>query len=103
MRVRPLEDDAVGGQGVDGRRLHLLVAVGGEVVGPQRVDREDDDRTADRRRRAGVPPASHRRQSRPQRGEKENEGEPKGTGHGYQRDQGSGISLIPDPYSLITS
>jgi len=49
MGVRALEDHTVGGQGVNDRSFHLLVAVRGQVIRPQRVDRDDDDRSADRR------------------------------------------------------
>ena len=38
VRVGALEDDAVGGERVDRRRLDLPVAVGRQVVGAQRVD-----------------------------------------------------------------
>ncbi len=43
-RIGALVEDAVPPHGVDGRRLHPLVAVGRQVVRPQGVDRDQDDR-----------------------------------------------------------
>ena len=81
VRVRALEDHAVGGERVDRGRPHVLVSVGGQMIGPQRVDRNDDDRAADRRRCARVAPSADRGEQRPQRGQKEDEGEAKRTRH----------------------
>ena len=72
--IGALEQDAVGRQPVDRRRLHTLVAVGREVIRAQRIDRDHDHRSADRRRRARVPPAACRRQAHGRGGDDEYEG-----------------------------
>ena len=51
------------------------------MVGPERIDRDDDDRTVDRRRRARVAPSADGRKPRPEGGENQDEGETKRTGH----------------------
>src|SRR5262249_41204036 len=66
---------------VDSRRLHLLVAVGRQMVGAQRVDRDDDDRTAERRRGAGVAPPADGGESGTPRGEEDDEGDAKRAAH----------------------
>ena len=50
MRVGVLEQDAVGREPVDVRRLRPCVAVGGQAIGSQRVDRDEDDRSGRRGR-----------------------------------------------------
>src|SRR5262245_16313052 len=51
------------------------------MIRAQRVDRDDDNRTADRRRGARVAPPANGGESGTQRGEEDDEGEAKGTGH----------------------
>jgi hypothetical protein len=43
MRVGTIEYEAVSGQLVDGRRPHVLVAVDWQVIGPERIDRDEDN------------------------------------------------------------
>ncbi len=76
VRVRALEHDTVLRQPVNGGRAHLLVSVRRQMVGPQRVDGDDDDRTVDRCRRARVAPAADRREAGTKCGEDQNEREP---------------------------
>jgi len=58
VREGTLEDDAIGGERIDGWRSHLAVTVCGQVIRPERVDGDDHNRTAHRRRCAGVTPAA---------------------------------------------
>ena len=81
MGIGPLEDDAVGRERVDRRRLHVAVAVDGQVVGSQRVDGDEDDRAVDRRGRAGVAPSASGSQSCRQRGGNQDERVSKGARH----------------------
>ena len=81
VRVGPLEHDPVTGKRIDGGRLDSVIPVNWQMIGSQRVDREEDDRSVDRRRGAGVPPSSDRGQNRCQRGQREDEREAKRSGH----------------------
>ena len=81
MRVRALEEDAVGGERIDGRRSHGAVPVRGQVIRAERVDRDDDDRTGHRGRRASEPPAADRGQRCADRDEHQNERVAEGTRH----------------------
>ena len=80
VRVGALEHDAVCGKRVDGGRLHLRVAVGRQMIGAQRVDRDEDDRSARRRRRARVAPSADGSQRGPERRQNQNERVAEGTG-----------------------
>src|SRR5262249_55001284 len=73
VRVGALEQHAVGGERIDRRGLHAGVAVSGEMIGTQRVDREEDDRSVDRGGGARVAPAAGGRQSDGGRGDGEDE------------------------------
>ncbi len=81
VRIRVIEHDAVGGKRVDCRRLDLGVAVDRQVIGAQRVDRDQDDRSADWRGRPRVAPAADRREGSARRGQNKDEGVSKRTGH----------------------
>ena len=80
VRVGALEHDAVCGKRVDGGRLHLRVAVGRQMIGAQRVDRDENDRSARRRRRARVAPSADGSQRGPERRQNQNERVAEGTG-----------------------
>ena len=80
--VGALEDDAVGRERIDRRRLHLLVAVRRQVIGPQRVDRDEDDRSVDRSRRASEAPAAEGGQDGTERRKQKDDRESKGARHG---------------------
>jgi hypothetical protein len=45
VRIRPLEEDAVSRQRINRRRADLGVAVGRQSIRPQRIDRDQDDRS----------------------------------------------------------
>jgi hypothetical protein len=64
VRVRVLENHAVSREPIDCRRANGRVAVRREVIGPQGVDRDEDDRSR-RGRRASTPvpgaPAQNKR------------------------------------------
>ena len=64
----------------------LRVAVSGQVIGPQRVDGDQHDRAADRRRRARVAPAADRGQTGADGDENEDEGESEGRDTGFMAD-----------------
>ena len=81
VRVGALEHGARAGETVDAGAGGTLVAVGPEMVGPQRVDRHQQDvvPVAGRRRRAGAgrgPPLPTRRKERGARQEQGNRGRP---------------------------
>ena len=79
VRVGALEHHAIGCQAVDGRRPDFLVAVDRQVIRAQGVDRNDDNRPDDRRRRACVAPSSEGGERRPERGEEDYDREADGT------------------------
>ena len=59
VRIRALEDDAVRAPDASIAGVRTLgIAVDGQVIGAQRVDRDEDDRPADGRRGARVTPAA---------------------------------------------
>ncbi len=60
LRVGVIEHDAVVREGVDVRGVAVRVAVDRKVIGPQRVDGDEDDRPADRGGGARVAPARRR-------------------------------------------
>ena len=60
--VGAIEHHAVRGQQVDCRSLDLLITVRRQLVGTERIDRDDDDGTAQRGRSPRVAPASGRRE-----------------------------------------
>jgi hypothetical protein len=57
---RPLEQDRVGGEGVDGGGADAAVTVGRQVIGAQRVDRDEHERAPQRRRGPRLPAAGSR-------------------------------------------
>ena len=61
LAVRVLEEHGVAREGVEGRRLDAAVSIRRQVVGPQRVDRDEDDRR-------GRPPPAGRREHGEERG-----------------------------------
>ena len=61
VRVRPLEDDRLRGERVDGRRVGPLGAVRRELGRRKPADRDHEDRALMCRRLARVPPADRRR------------------------------------------
>jgi len=58
MRVGALEHDAISSERVEGRSADRTIAVCGQVVGPKRVDRDENDRPIHRGRRLGKTPAA---------------------------------------------
>ena len=82
VRVRALEHHAVGRERIDRRRLHVFVAVRRQVIGPQRVDRDQDDRPVDGSRGASETPAAESGQDRTERRKQKNDRESKGARHG---------------------
>ena len=82
MGVRAFEQHAVGRERIERRRLDRSVPVQGKVVGSQRVDRNENDRTVDRGRCPRVAPSSDRRERRRQRGKDEDERVADRPGHG---------------------
>jgi hypothetical protein len=68
--VGVLEEDPVAAESVDLRGRDARVAVGGQVVGPQRVDRDEDDR-GPRKRRVRAAPAAREGEARAGGGEGE--------------------------------
>ena len=72
--VRPIEHDAVASQRIDRGRPQGGVAVDRQAIRPQRVDREEHDRSADRRGRARVAPPADRGECGPERHETDDHG-----------------------------
>src|SRR5262245_32216813 len=101
VRVRTLENRAVCGEGVDGWSRDFAVSVRRQVIGSERVDRDQDNGAVDWCRGTRIAPTANGSQPRAKGGESQNECETKRAGHGDLRNFVHVIFAVAPTRSLL--